>query len=272
MTLTRTEILALLDEHGLSPSRALGQNFLADPNTVRRIVRLADLSADDHVVEIGPGVGSMTVELAATGADVVAVELDRHLLPVLAHTVEPLGVRVEHADALVADWGTILQGADSWKLVANLPYNVATTLVLSLLDDVDQITSMLVMVQREVGERLAARPGTSAYGIPSVKLALHATAEIAASIPATVFIPRPKVESVMVRITRRIDPVVQVDHDALMELVRAAFGQRRKMLRRSLAGRVSPEQFRDAGIAPEERPEQLSVEQWGALTAVVTGT
>jgi 16S rRNA (adenine1518-N6/adenine1519-N6)-dimethyltransferase len=269
MTLTRREITELMDRHGLLPSRALGQNFLVDPNTVRRIVRLAGVGPESHVVEIGPGVGSLTTELAATGADVVAVELDRYLLPVLEETVGPLGVRIVHGDALAMDWAEILAASDHWTLVANLPYNVATTIVLQLLDDVPAIDSMLVMVQREVGERLAASPGSGAYGIPTVKRGLWATADVVARIPATVFIPRPRVESVMVRIDRLPTSAVDVDHDALMELVRSAFGQRRKMLRRSLSTKVTPEQFEAAGIAPERRPEELSVTEWGALTAAV---
>lgn len=271
MALTRSEVVELLSRHGLEPSRALGQNFVADPNTVRRIVRLAGVDATSNVVEIGPGVGSLTTELAATGATVVAVELDRHLLPVLAETVEPLGVRIVHGDALVVDWDDVLTGADSWSLVANLPYNVATTIVLELLDRVPAIADMLVMVQREVGERLAAPAGGSAYGIPSVKLSLWATAEVVARVPATVFVPQPRVESVLVRVVRRPAPAVDVDHDALMGLVRTAFGQRRKMLRRSLAGRVTPEQFAVAGIDPADRPERLDIAAWGALTAAVTG-
>ncbi len=269
MTLTRRDITELLERHGLEPSRALGQNFLADPNTVRRIVRLAEIDSTTNVVEIGPGVGSLTTELAATGANVVAVELDRHLLPVLAETVEPLGVRVVHGDALELDWAEVLPADRVWNLVANLPYNVATTIVLDLLDHVPQIETMLVMVQREVGERLAAGAGDGTYGIPSVKLALWATASVVARIPATVFIPQPRVESVMVRIQRRSEPIVNVDHDALMDLVRTAFGQRRKMLRRSLSTKVTPEQFESAGIDPSDRPERLDIVQWGALTAAV---
>ena len=146
---------------------------------------------------------------------------------------------------------------------------MATTIVLDLLDRVPVITEMLVMVQREVGERLAAPVGGSAWGIPSVKLSLWATAEVAARVPATVFVPQPKVESVLVRIVRRDRPAVDVDPEALMGLVRIAFGQRRKMLRRSLAAVVTPEQFAEAGIDPAERPERLTVAQWGALTAVV---
>jgi 16S rRNA (adenine1518-N6/adenine1519-N6)-dimethyltransferase len=269
VTLTRREITELLERHGLSPSRALGQNFLADPNTVRRIVRLAQVSPGDPVVEIGPGVGSLTTALAEAGAAVTAVELDRHLLPVLEEIVGPLGVRVVHADALEADWDDLLAGHERWSLVANLPYNVGTTIVLQLLDDVPAIETMLVMVQREVGERLAAPPGSGAYGIPSVKLALWATAAVVGRVPPTVFVPAPKVESVLVRIRRLPEPAVDVDPDELMALVRRAFGQRRKMLRRSLAGEVSPAAFVAAGIAPDDRPEQLGIQQWGALTAAV---
>jgi 16S rRNA (adenine1518-N6/adenine1519-N6)-dimethyltransferase len=267
VTLTRREITELLERHGLSPSRALGQNFLADPNTVRRIVRLAEVSPGDPVVEIGPGVGSLTTALAEAGATVTAVELDRHLLPVLEEVVGSLGVRVVHADALEADWDELLAGHERWSLVANLPYNVGTTIVLQLLDDVPAIETMLVMVQREVGERLAAPPGSGAYGIPSVKLALWATAAVVGRVPPTVFVPAPKVESVLVRIRRLPEPAVDVDPDELMALVRRAFGKRRKMLRRSLAGEVSPAAFAAAGIAPDDRPEQLGIRQWGDLTA-----
>lgn len=269
MTLTRRDIIELLERHGLEPSRALGQNFLADPNTVRRIVRLAAVDVDSDVVEIGPGVGSLTVELAATGANLVVVELDRHLLAVLDETVAPLGVRVVHGDALEVDWSQVLAPDRRWQLVANLPYNVATTIVLDLLDRVPQVGSMLVMVQREVGERLAAPAGSRAYGIPSVKLSLWATASVVARIPATVFVPQPRVESVLVRVERRSSPAVDVEHEALMDLVRTAFGQRRKMLRRSLADKVTSEQFAAAGIDPSDRPERLDVVQWGALTAAV---
>lgn len=271
MALTRGEVVELLERHGLEPSRALGQNFVADPNTIRRIVRLAEVDASTDVVEIGPGVGSLTTELAATGARVVAVELDRHLLPVLAETVEPLGVRVVPGDALTIDWADVLSAASSWSLVANLPYNVAATIVLHLLDTVPAIDRMLVMVQREVGERLAANAGDAAYGIPSVKLSLWASAEVVARVPATVFIPQPRVESVLVRIVRRTAPVVSVDHDELMALVRTAFGQRRKMLRRSLNGIVDPDDFHAAGISPTARPEELDVQAWGRLASVVRG-
>jgi 16S rRNA (adenine1518-N6/adenine1519-N6)-dimethyltransferase len=269
VTLTRTQVVDLLDRHGLAPSRALGQNFVVDPNTVRRIARLAEVGPGDAVVEIGPGVGSLTTALVETGASVTAVELDRHLIPVLEEVVGPLGVRVVHGDALGVDWSEVLASAPAWTMVANLPYNVGTTIVLQLLDEVPAIQTMLVMVQREVGERLAAGPGSGTYGIPSVKVALWATAEVVGRVPPTVFVPQPKVESVLVRIRRRPEAAVDADRDVLFALVRKAFGQRRKMLRRSLAGVVDADMFAAAGVAPDDRPEQLGIQQWGALADAV---
>ena len=266
MTLTRREAIELLERHGLSPSRALGQNFLVDPNTIRRIVRLAEVRVGEPVVEIGAGLGSLTLGLADAGAEVTAVEIDRHLLPALREVVEPRGVRVVAGDALTLDWSETLAGHDEWSLVANLPYNVATPLVCDLLDGVPAISRMLVMVQREVGERLAAQAGEAAYGIPSVKVAYWATARVVGRVPPTVFLPQPRVESALVRIERRPAPAVDADPERLFSLVRTAFGQRRKMLRRSLAGIVAPEAFVAAGIRPDARPEELSIEEWGRLT------
>jgi 16S rRNA (adenine1518-N6/adenine1519-N6)-dimethyltransferase len=265
LTLGRGDIAELLARHGLSPSRALGQNFVADPNTVRRIAELAQIEPGDPVIEIGPGLGSLTLALADVGAEVTAIEVDRHLVPVLREVVEGTSVRVIQADALEVDWPTVLAGHDRWSLVANLPYNVATPLVLDLLDDVPAITTMLVMVQREVGERLAATPGDKTYGIPSVKVAYHGSAKLVGKVPAAVFIPQPKVESVLVRIERSDTPAVEADPAVLFPLVRTAFGQRRKMLRRSLAGVVTPEVFEAAEVSPEARPEQLDIGAWGRL-------
>jgi 16S rRNA (adenine1518-N6/adenine1519-N6)-dimethyltransferase len=262
----------LLDAHGLTPSRALGQNFVADPNTVRRIARLAGVGDGERVVEIGPGLGSLTLALVETGAEVTVVEVDRHLLPPLREVVEPHGVRVVHGDALRLDWHELLGPPDPdrpWTLVANLPYNVATPLVLDLLAGVPAITRMLVMVQREVAERLAARPGDKAYGIPSVKVAYRAEAEVVGRVPATVFVPQPKVESTLVRIVRRPTPAVDADPDLLFRLVEAGFRQRRKMLRRSLAGLAAGEAFARAGVRPEARAEELDLHAWGALARAV---
>ncbi len=268
MTLSGADVRRLLDQHGLTPSRARGQNFVVDPNTVRRIARLAEVGPGDRVVEIGAGLGSLTLALAETGASVMAIEVDARLMPVLRTVVEPVGVQVVEGDALRLDWNTLL-GGDPWVLVANLPYNVATPMVADLLDHVPAIRRMLVMVQREVAERLAAGAGDEAYGAVSVKVAYWATARVVGRVPPTVFHPVPNVESALVRIERRAEPVVgaDVDREWLFRLVAAGFGQRRKMLRRSLASLVPAEAFVAAGVRPDARAEELSVVEWGRLAA-----
>ena len=212
MTLSGADVRRFLDQHGLAPSRARGQNFVVDPNTVRRIARLAEVGPDDLVVEIGAGLGSLTLALAETGASVTAIEIDSGLVPALRSVVGPAGVTVVEGDALRLDWDALL-GDRTWVLVANLPYNVATPLVADLLDGVPAIRRMLVMVQREVGERLAAGPGDEAYGAVSVKVAYWATAKVVGRVPPTVFHPVPKVESALVRIDRRAEPAVGPDVD-----------------------------------------------------------
>jgi 16S rRNA (adenine1518-N6/adenine1519-N6)-dimethyltransferase len=272
MTHSRTDIGQLLADNDLHPSRALGQNFVADANTVRRIVRLAEVEPGQPVVEIGAGLGSLTLALAEAGARVTAVEIDRHVLPVLRRQVEPRGVRVVEADALRLDWAELLDDEDEpWSLVANLPYNVATPLVIRVLEEAPQVGSLLVMVQREVGERLAAGAGDEAYGAVSVKVAYWATAMVVGRVPPSVFVPRPRVESVLVRLVRRVDPGAgsgAVPYDRLFAVVRGGFAHRRKMLRRSLADLVRPEAFAEAGIAPTARAEELTLEDWGRLAGV----
>lgn len=266
MTLTRRQVTDLLAEHGLRPSRALGQNFVADPNTVRRIARLAGVGAGDRVVEIGAGLGSLTLALAETGATVTAIELDRYVVPVLRSVAEPAGVTVVEADAMRLDWGALLgPDAAGWVLVANLPYNVATPLVADLLDGVPAIERMLVMVQREVGERLAAKVGDEAYGAVSVKVAYWAEAKLVGKVPPSVFVPQPKVDSALVAITRRPAPAVDAPYDRLFALVRAGFATRRKMLRGALAGLADAATFAAAGVRPEARAEELAIEDWGRL-------
>jgi len=272
VTLSRGQVLGLLEANGLRPSRALGQNFVADPNTVRRIARLAGVGAGDRVVEVGAGLGSLTLALAETGAEVTAIELDRHLLPILRSVVEPAGVRVVDADATAIDWWGLL-GDGPWHLVANLPYNIATPLVCDLLDGVPAITDLLVMVQREVGERMAARPGSGIYGAVSVKVRYWATAKVVGKVPASVFVPRPNVESALVRIVRHPGgPVVApsvVPAGRLFEVVTAGFAHRRKMLRGSLAGVVDPACFAAADVPATARAEELDVDAWGRLAAFV---
>jgi 16S rRNA (adenine1518-N6/adenine1519-N6)-dimethyltransferase len=268
----RREAIELLARHGLAPRRSLGQTFVVDPNTVERIARLAAVGPGDRVVEVGAGLGALTAALAATGAAVTAVEVDTGLLDVLAETVAPLGVRLVAGDALRLDWPALL-GVDPWVLVANLPYNVATPLVADMLDHVPAIGRMLVMVQREVAERLAARPGQAAYGAVSVKVAYWATAAVVGHVPASVFLPRPRVESALVSIVRRPTPAVgpEVDREWLFALVRAGFARRRKMLRGALTGLVDADAFAAAGVRPDARAEELAVEDWGRLAITAHG-
>lgn len=273
MTHSPSRIRELLASNGLAPSRALGQNFVADANTVRRVVRLAEVGPGDRVVEIGAGLGSLTLALLEAGAEVTAVELDRHLMPVLRSIAEPEGATVVEGDAMALDWQALLgpPTADRpWALVANLPYNIATPLVLDLLAGVPQIERMLVMVQLEVGERLAAAPGSSPYGIPSVKVAWWADARVVGKVPPTVFVPPPKVDSALVEIRRRAPAGTDVERQAVFELVEAGFNQRRKMLRRSLAGRVGPDAFTEADVRPEARAEELGLPAWLRLAAAAT--
>ncbi len=261
-----------MDRFEVSPRRSLGQNFVTDPNTVRRIARLSGAGPADHVLEIGAGLGSLTLALAETGASVRAVEVDSGLTAALRAVLAEAGVRrveVVEGDASRLDFDEVLRGSDRWMLVANLPYNIATPLILDLLRDVAAIETMVVMVQREVGERLAAPPGSRARGIPSVLVERRGTARVMGRVPASVFRPQPKVESVVVSIERHAGgeaPCKPTD-DARFELfVRAGFGQRRKMLRRSLAGLVAPDSFAAAGVDPSSRPEALTVDQWMSLS------
>jgi 16S rRNA (adenine1518-N6/adenine1519-N6)-dimethyltransferase len=267
--LTPTQIRALLDAHGLRPNKALGQHFLADNNMAAHIVRLAGVQAGDHVVEVGPGLGSLTLALCEAGAHVRAVEIDHRLAGALTEVVQGQPVDVVVADALKVDWPALLADHDRWIMVSNLPYNVATPVVMRALETAPTIDRMLVMVQREVGERLAAVPGTKAYGALSVKVAYYAQAEVVGSVPPDVFVPKPKVDSALVRLHRHAQPPVSVaDRDRLFELVRGGFATRRKTLRRALAsvlGADAAGAFRRAGIDPSARAETLTLSQWAAL-------
>jgi 16S rRNA (adenine1518-N6/adenine1519-N6)-dimethyltransferase len=278
VTISPSQASELLARHGLAPTKVFGQNFVVDPNTVRRIARLANVGAADRVLEIGPGLGSLTLALAETGAHVTAVEVDRGLVPVVRDVIAEAGCHSDHVeiiegDAMALDWSSLLQSlapTRSWVMVSNLPYNIATPLILDLLDDVPEIERMLVMVQKEVGERLAAVPGHHAYGAVSVKVQHHATAAVVAKVPPTVFLPRPKVDSALVSIIRRSEPQIPAALvPSAFTLVKAGFAKRRKMLRGSLAGLVDAEQFARAQVRPEARAEELSVIDWRRLAEVL---
>ena len=271
MTFTRTEVSALLTKHGLAPRRAFGQNFVVDPNTVRKIARLADVREGDFVLEIGAGLGSLTLALAETGAEIVAVEIDNGLVEVLRENTASLSnVEIIHGDAMQLDWKPLLTKSKHWHVVANLPYNLATPIVADILDGLSQVDHLLVMVQSEVADRLVAQVGSGAYGAVSVKIDYWATAKIVGAVPATVFFPQPRVESALVDIRRRDEPgVAQVVSGELFALVRAGFAKRRKMLRRALVDIALPEDFASAAVNPESRAEELDLAAWGRLCKAI---
>ncbi len=275
------DIRRLAERAGVRPTKHLGQNFVVDANTVRRIVRLAGLGPDDVVLEVGPGLGSLTLALLDVAAAVIAVEIDPVLaaeLPATVATWRPDAagrLRVVVADAVRLDPGEVStgavpgRGAGPTALVANLPYNVAVPVLLVALERLPGLRQGLVMVQAEVADRLAARAGQPAYGAPSVKAAWYADVRRSATVPRTVFWPVPNVDSALVAFTRRASPV-DVDRESVFACVDAAFAQRRKTLRAALAAWAgSPSRaelvLREAGIDPRERGEQLDVASFCAI-------
>jgi len=263
---------------GVAPTKQWGQNFVVDANTVRRIVRAGDVGAQDVVVEVGPGLGSLTLALLEQAHRVVAIEIDPRLAQALPETVAAMApsraddLEVVHGDALrVAE----LPGPAPTALVANLPYNVSVPVVLHLLATFPSIERVLVMVQLEVAERLAARPGSRTYGVPSVKAAWYGDVRLAGTVSRSIFWPVPNVDSGLVRIDRREPPAVEVSRAEVFACVDAAFAQRRKTLRAALKGwagsaDAAEAALVEAGIDPRTRGEQLDVEQFAALAAART--
>jgi 16S rRNA (adenine1518-N6/adenine1519-N6)-dimethyltransferase len=266
------EVRRLASELDVRPTKKLGQNFVHDPNTVRRIVATAGLTQDDIVLEVGPGLGSLTLALLPACAGVIAVEIDPVLAKRLPETVGERApdlkdrLRVLEADALRV---TRQEVGEPTALVANLPYNVAVPVTLNLLAELPSLKTVLVMVQAEVADRMAAGPGTKAYGVPSVKVAWYAEARRSVTVSRSVFWPVPNVDSALVRMVRR-DPPADVSRERLFKLVDAAFAQRRKTLRAALAGWAgsadrAAEVVRAAGIDPTTRGEQLTVRDFSRI-------
>ncbi|GII21248.1 16S rRNA (adenine(1518)-N(6)/adenine(1519)-N(6))-dimethyltransferase RsmA [Planosporangium mesophilum] len=274
------EVRELATRLGVRPTKTLGQNFVHDANTVRRIVRAADPAPTDVVVEVGPGLGSLTLALLPEVERVHAVEIDPALAAALPATVAKHDP--EHADRLHVINRDAMKvqpedfGESPTALVANLPYNVAVPVVLHLLATLPGLRHGLVMVQKEVADRLTAGPGSKVYGVPSVKLAWYAEARQAGRVPPGVFWPVPNVDSGLVAFTRR-EPPAEVDRDQVFAVVDAAFAQRRKILRGALAGWAGgPDEaerlLRAAGVDPGARGESLSVEQFAAIAAAGGGS
>ena len=275
----------LADGAGVRPTKTLGQNFVHDASLVRRIVRTAGVVPGEWVLEVGPGLGSLTLGLLEAGAAVSAVEIDPVLADLLPHTVAEFApdaaerLAVRRADALTISGPADLprpagipQQDGPVKLVANLPYNVATPVVLTLLQALPSLHEVLVMVQAEVAERLAAAPGSRIYGAPSVKAAWYASAALAGSVSRTVFWPVPNVDSALVRLTRRQPPPTAVPRQEVFDVVDAAFSQRRKTLRAALAtwagsAAAAESILRAAGIDPSLRGEKLGMADFAAIAA-----
>jgi 16S rRNA (adenine1518-N6/adenine1519-N6)-dimethyltransferase len=271
------EVKALAARFGIRPTRSLGQHFLVDPNLARAIASDAEVGPGTRVVDVGAGLGSLTVALADAGAaEVLAIEFDRRLIPALEEAVASWpAVRVVDADATKLSWRETL-GAGPWVLCANLPYNVGTSIVLDVLESAPVVERLVVMVQREVGERLAAPPGAEAYGAVSVHVAYWGHASLVRRVPREVFWPRPNVGSVIVRIDRRDAPPVAIDEDRLWPVVDEAFAQRRKTMRNALRrlGLDLAEAdglLGSVGVDPSARPETLSLEDFARVAGALGG-
>jgi 16S rRNA (adenine1518-N6/adenine1519-N6)-dimethyltransferase len=272
------EIRDLAELLDVTPTKKLGQNFVHDGNTVRRIVQVAGVQSGETVLEIGPGLGSLTLGLLEAGASVIAVEIDRRLAEQLPHTVRVMqpgtSLIVVHDDALRV---TELPGEPS-RLVANLPYNVSVPVLLHLLEHVPSLRAGIVMVQAEVGHRLAADPGSKVYGAPSVKAAWYGTWRTAGQVSRMVFWPVPNVDSVLVGFERGEEPGTEEERRATFALVDAAFQQRRKMLRQSLSGALGGSSasatavLERAGVDPQSRGEQLQVADFLAIARVASAS
>ncbi|KMK99533.1 16S rRNA (adenine(1518)-N(6)/adenine(1519)-N(6))-dimethyltransferase RsmA [Rossellomorea marisflavi] len=271
----------ILEKHGFSFKKSLGQNFLIDPNILRNITDHAGLSKETAAIEIGPGIGALTEHLARTSGKVVAFEIDQRLIPILEDTLSPYdNVTIVNQDVLEADVASIIEtelaGYEDIMVVANLPYYVTTPIILKLLMERLPIRGICVMLQKEVGDRISARPGTKAYGSLSIAIQYYTEAEMVMTVPKSVFMPQPNVDSAVIRLTKRSVPPVQVqDEDFLFTVSRASFAQRRKTILNNLTSQLPKGKEKKelilaalskAGVDPTRRGETLSIEEFGILS------
>lgn len=281
-TPTRTkEILAKYD---LKAKKSLGQNFIIDTNILRNIVDAGDVDKDTTVIEIGPGIGALTEQIAKQAKEVFAFEIDDRLLPVLDDTLSPYdNITIFHQDILQVDFKQFeeehLSDASRIVVIANLPYYITTPIIMALLESDLLVQTMVLMMQKEVASRLEAKPSTKAYGSLSIALQYYTEVEVAFTVPRTVFMPQPNVESAIIRLDIRPEPIVKVKDQALfMKLVRASFQQRRKTiwnnLRKSLEFKEQEEGLREAfvhsGIDPSRRGESLTIQEFAQLADAIS--
>ncbi|UPT58095.1 16S rRNA (adenine(1518)-N(6)/adenine(1519)-N(6))-dimethyltransferase RsmA [Geobacillus thermoleovorans] len=271
----------ILERYGFSFKKSLGQNFLIDANILRKIVDVADISPDTGAIEIGPGIGALTEQLARRAKKVVAFEIDGRLLPILADTLSPYdNVRIFHQDVLKVDLHAViaeeLADVSDRMVVANLPYYVTTPIIMKLLTERLPIRGMVVMLQKEVADRLAAKPGTKDYGSLTIAVQYYTEAEVVMTVPRTVFMPQPNVDSAVIRLVKRQHPPVVVDDEGVFfQVVRASFAQRRKTLFNNLTnnlpgGKENKEQIERVlvalGIDPRRRGETLDIAEFASLS------
>jgi 16S rRNA (adenine1518-N6/adenine1519-N6)-dimethyltransferase len=271
---------AILEKYGFSFKKSLGQNFLIDTNILKKIVSFADLTESSGAIEIGPGIGALTEQLARSSKKVVAFEIDQRLLPILQDTLSPYeNVKVIHKDVLEADVQIVMQeefkGIADIMVVANLPYYVTTPIIMKLLEEQLPIRGIVCMLQKEVADRISAKPGTKEYGSLSIAVQYYTEAETVMIVPKTVFVPQPNVDSAVIRLTKREKPAVMVkDEDFFFQVTKASFAQRRKTLLNNLTsqlpdGKQKKEEILAAlsasGIDPVRRGETLSLEEFGRL-------
>ena len=270
----------ILNKYGFSFKKSLGQNFLIDPNILRNIVSHANLTEQSGAIEVGPGIGALTEHLARAAKKVVSFEIDQRLLPVLEDTLSPYeNVKIVHSDILKADVENVIKeemsGIEDIMVVANLPYYVTTPILLKLLNDRLPIRGFVVMMQKEVADRITAKPGTKEYGSLSIAIQYYVTAEVAMVVPKTVFMPQPNVDSAVIRLIKHEEPPVKViNEDFLFEVTRASFAQRRKTILNNLqSGLVSGKEKKQlilnaletANVDPTRRGETLSIQEFGKL-------
>lgn len=270
----------ILNKYGFSFKKSLGQNFLIDPNILRNIISHANLTAESGAIEVGPGIGALTEHLARAAKKVVSFEIDQRLLPVLEDTLSPYdNIKIVHSDILKADVAKVIEeempGIKDIMVVANLPYYVTTPILMKLINDRLPIRGFVVMMQKEVADRITAKPGTKEYGSLSIAIQYYCTAEVAMIVPKTVFMPQPNVDSAVIRLLRHNEPPVKViSEDFLFEVTRASFAQRRKTILNNLQsgmtdGKKNKEAIiaalEKAGVDPSRRGETLTIEEFGRL-------
>lgn len=269
----------IVDRYGFRFSKSLGQNFLIDGNIVRNIVKGANIGKDDYVLEIGPGIGTLTEELAINARKVVSVELDKSLLPVLEDTLSNYdNVEIVHGDILDVDLDKLKReklGGGPLKIVANLPYYVTTPIIGKLLEDDLDLEAIVVMVQKEVADRMVAQPGSKAYGALSVFINFYSQPEIILKAPKTVFMPQPKIDSAVIRLNIKKD-LANIKKESFFKLVKAGFSKRRKTILNALSSYgfdLDKEEIKNglekAGISPNERAENLSIEDFIKISEIL---